>query len=163
MLGQLQDAGNTVTLANYLQLLNRAGLMTGLEKFSGSRVRQKLSSPKLLVRNTAFLSSIRPDSLHDILKKPEAWGRIIESTVGAHLVNSCENNGISVWYWRYEVDFVIHNVKRILGIEIKSGTKKTGQGFDRFIKNFPEAKIILVGEGGIPWQKFLKADPADLF
>ena len=33
MLGQLQDAGNTTTLARYLDLLSNAGLITGLPKY----------------------------------------------------------------------------------------------------------------------------------
>ena len=39
MLGQLQDAGNTTTLAHYLELLAGAGMVTGLAKYSGSQVR----------------------------------------------------------------------------------------------------------------------------
>jgi predicted AAA+ superfamily ATPase len=41
------DAGNTTTLAHYLQLLDGAGLLTGLAKFSGRVARQRGSSPKL--------------------------------------------------------------------------------------------------------------------
>ena len=33
VLGQLQDAGNTTTLAHYLSLLGTAGLLSGIEKF----------------------------------------------------------------------------------------------------------------------------------
>ena len=57
MLGQLHDAGNTTTLAHYLELLGGAGLLTGLAKFSGRAVRQKGSSPKLQVLNTALMSA----------------------------------------------------------------------------------------------------------
>ncbi len=57
MLGQLQDAGNTTTLVHYLDLLSAAGMLTGLQKFSGARVRQRGSSPKLLVLNTALMSA----------------------------------------------------------------------------------------------------------
>ena len=35
MLGQIQDAGNTTTLARYLDLLSKAGLLTGLGKYAG--------------------------------------------------------------------------------------------------------------------------------
>ncbi|MEA3365143.1 MAG: AAA family ATPase, partial [Candidatus Hydrogenedentes bacterium] len=51
MVGQLQEAGNTTTLAHYLELLKGAGLLTGLAKYSGQVVRQRASSPKLLVMN----------------------------------------------------------------------------------------------------------------
>ncbi|MBT9169972.1 MAG: hypothetical protein DDT18_00308 [Actinobacteria bacterium] len=49
MLGQLQEAGNTTTLAHYLELLSGAGFVTGLGKFSGQAVRRRGSSPKLQV------------------------------------------------------------------------------------------------------------------
>src|SRR5690606_13588461 len=46
MLGQLQDAGNTTTLAHYLDLLGAAGMLTGLSKYAGQAVRRRASSPK---------------------------------------------------------------------------------------------------------------------
>ena len=55
MLGQLQDAGNTTTLAHYLDLLAGAGLVTGLPKYAGSIARRRASSPKLQVFNTALI------------------------------------------------------------------------------------------------------------
>ena len=38
MLGQLQDAGNTTTLAHYLDLLAAAGMLEGLQKYAGAAV-----------------------------------------------------------------------------------------------------------------------------
>jgi hypothetical protein len=38
MQGQLQDVGNTTTLANYLHLLDTVGLLGGLEKFSSNKL-----------------------------------------------------------------------------------------------------------------------------
>ena len=63
MRGQLQDAGNTTTLAHYLDLLQSAGLVTGLQKYAGRKLRQRASSPKLLVLNTALMSALQPLSL----------------------------------------------------------------------------------------------------
>ncbi|MDE0267628.1 MAG: hypothetical protein OXI96_01120, partial [Acidimicrobiaceae bacterium] len=56
MLGQLQDAGNTVTLAHYLELLTSAGLLAGLLKHSTRPVVGRHSSPKLNVLNTALMA-----------------------------------------------------------------------------------------------------------
>ena len=53
MIGQLADAGNTTTLAHYLELLQGAGMLAGLAKYSSGQVRQRGSSPKLQVLNTA--------------------------------------------------------------------------------------------------------------
>ena len=40
MIGQLQDAGNTITLAHYLDLLAGAGLVVGLQKYAGDTARR---------------------------------------------------------------------------------------------------------------------------
>jgi hypothetical protein len=165
MLGQLQDAGNTVTLAGYLNLLDSAGLLTGIEKYSGSTVRQKLSSPKLMVRNTALLSSSFQEGFEQIRNRPELWGRVVESAIGAHLVNRCRENDCRVWYWREgndEVDFIIQNRNVIAAVEIKSGPTIRKKGFDRFRKLYPDSKTILVGDAGIPWQEFLLMEPQDI-
>ena len=46
MLGELRDAGNTTTLARYLELLKGAGLLAGLPKYA-SRPHRRGSIPKL--------------------------------------------------------------------------------------------------------------------
>ncbi len=51
MVGQLDDAGNTTTLARYLDLLERCGLLVGLHRYEGGMRRRRASSPKLLVLN----------------------------------------------------------------------------------------------------------------
>jgi len=166
MLGQLQDAGNTVTLAGYLNLLNRSGLLTGLEKYSHGVSRQKLSSPKFMVRNTALLSSAMTETMNEIQNKPEVWGRIVESSIGAYLINSCEDSNFTVWYWReanYEVDFVIRKGETITGIEVKSGSGYRLTGLDKFKKAYPGARVLLVGDGGIRWEEFLSIDLKRIF
>jgi predicted AAA+ superfamily ATPase len=60
MLGTLQDAGNTVTLAHYLRLLDAAFLVTGLERLSEGP-RERGSSPKLVVRNNALVACVVDD------------------------------------------------------------------------------------------------------
>ena len=57
MLGELQDAGNSTTLAHYVDLLFGAGLIAGLQKFANQSVRRKGSSPKFAVFNTALFSA----------------------------------------------------------------------------------------------------------
>ena len=57
MLGQLQDAGNTTTLAHYPDLPAGFGMMVGLQKYSNAPVRRRGSSPKLQVFNTALMTA----------------------------------------------------------------------------------------------------------
>lgn len=160
MLGQLQDAGNTVTLAHYLNLLNGAGMLTGLSKFSGKRVRQRASSPKLLVLNTALITAQSPYSFEEARRDREFWGRLAESAVGGHLVNSSAGTGIEVFYWlerNREVDFVLRLGELVTAIEVKTSRSRTTlHGLDEFAKKFRPHRKLLVGGQGIPLEEFLK-------
>jgi predicted AAA+ superfamily ATPase len=166
MLGQLQDAGNTVTLAHYLTLLSAAGLSHGLEKYSPAKLRQRASSPKLQVYNAALSGCYSTLSFLESRTNPERWGRLVESAVGAHLLNSSVRNQFNVFYWRdrnYEVDFVLEKGNSIVALEIKSGRKKMITGLTEFRRRYPHARAFVIGTGGIPWQSFLETDPQVFF
>ena len=77
MLGELQDAGNTATLAHYLDLLSGAGLLAGLQKFAHQKVRQKGSSPKFCVFNTALMSSQTSKSFHEAKNDRSFWDALL--------------------------------------------------------------------------------------
>jgi len=159
MLGQLHDAGNTTTLAHYLDLLNGAGLITGLPKFSGKRVRQRSSSPKILVLNTALMSASSHLSFEAVQQDRDYWGRLVESAVGAYLVNSIRGKNIEVFYWlerNQEVDFVLRAGNNLVAIEVKSGRRKERFiGMEAFSKAFRVKRQLLVGNQGIPVEEFL--------
>lgn len=161
VLGQLQDAGNTTTLSQYLTLLGSAGLLSGLEKYSGSIVRQRASSPKFMVHNTALMSSSDTELFSSIKEHPDRWGRYVESAVGAHLLDGHMKGYYKLFYWRKgnrEVDFVLASNEDILALEVKSGVIRGRSGLEEFRKEYPNAGVMLIGGKGIPWQEFLKMD-----
>jgi predicted AAA+ superfamily ATPase len=164
--GQLQDAGNTTTLAHYLNLLDTAGLLGGLDKYAADIVRKRSSSPKFQVYNTAIISAQRNEYFDEIIKKPSEWGRLVESAVGAYLINSAQKLGLNLFYWRdrsEEVDFVLEKRGKLVAIEVKTGFDRTTSGMQSFRNQFSPEKILLVGRRGIPWQDFLRLNIADLF
>lgn len=167
MLGQLQDAGNTVTLAHYLELLGAAGLLEGLSKYAGQVVRQRGSSPKLLALNTALITAQMNQTFNDAKNDHEVWGRLVESAVGAGLAAGIKGTNIQLHYWSggsFEVDYVLSKGNRAVAIEVKSGRKKDSlPGIELFAKEFPVSKKLLVGAQGIPLQEFLKTPPQDWF
>ena len=101
MLGQLQDAGNTITLARYLDLLCHAGLLAGLQKYSSRPLRRRASSPKLNVINTALMTACSGYSFGQAMADRTFWGRLVESAAGAHLLNT-KTPDIGLHYWRGE-------------------------------------------------------------
>jgi len=166
ILGQLQDAGNTTTLSHYLSLLSNCSLLGGLEKFSGSVVKKRNSSPKFQIYNNALLSAYLKTNFLQTLQEPDLWGRVAESAVGAHLLGKSISENYKLYYWRegdYEVDFVIEYGEKILGIEVKSGVSTANKGIAKFLCQYPTAKTIFVGTNGISFEDFLKTNPVDLF
>lgn len=165
LVGQLQDAGNTTTLAHYLELLTASGLLTGLGKYCGTKVRRRASSPKLLALNTALISTLNPLDLAQTRSRPELWGRLVESAVGAHLANSAASPWTTVSYWREgsrEVDFVLADGMSTIAIEVKSGRHPGGTGgLGAFLRAFPGARPLIVGTGGVPLGEFLRRPAGD--
>lgn len=163
--GQLQDAGNTTTLANYLRLLSDCGLLGGLEKYAGSVIRQRSSSPKFQVYNNALLTSQDNDAYSTAIVNPKLWGRLVESSVGAHLLNHSISERYNLYYWREgnkEVDFILQKGNKVIGLEIKSGASSDNEGMRIFSEKFNPDKVLLVGTGGIPYNEFLKINPKEL-
>jgi len=158
MLGQLQDAGNTTTLAHYLNLLEGAGLIMGLQKYAGQKVRQRASSPKLLALNTGLISALSTLSFEEAKKQSEFRGRLVESSVGAVLANGIRGRSLELSYWssrNREVDFVLSLGDTIIAIEVKSGRKKMSlPGLEAFSKEFTVKRKLLVGAHGIPLEDF---------
>ena len=166
MLGQLQDAGNTTTLSHYLELLSTAGLLSGLEKFSPNTLRQRASSPKFQVHNTALLSAQAPETHSQVEGNPVQWGRWVESAVGAHLLNASLTENFQLFYWRQgndEVDFVIEQRGKAIGLEIKSGAAGKTKGMQAFRDKFAPHKVYLIGKSGINWAELLTFNPSELF
>lgn len=158
MIGQLQETGNTTTLAHYLTLLNGAWMLAGLDKFSGDLARSRASSPKLLALNTALLTAQHSFDYEGARQAGEQWGRLVESAVGAYLYNTLPQN-MSLSYWREgnaEVDFIIRYGESLFAIEVKSGRNKgVLSGLAAFAKQFPHVTPLVVGTGGIPLEVFL--------
>jgi predicted AAA+ superfamily ATPase len=166
MLGQLHDAGNTTTLAHYLQILDSAMLASGLEAFWRGRVKKRGSSPKLILWNNALVNAVSARTLEQSLQDPAWRGRLVENAVGAHLLNGLSPADHTVTYWRdgdLEVDFVVTAGGIDLAFEVKSGRSGKTSGLQAFRKLYPDSRALLVGGGGIPLDDFFLAPASDWF
>lgn len=165
MLGQLQDAGNTTTLAHYLRLLERAFLVSGLERFSAGRARTRGSSPKLVLWNDALVTAVGLRSFAETRADSALWGRLVENAVGAHLLGRLEDPIYEVTYWRernQEVDYVVRAGTRVWGLEVKSGRPARLPGLEAFLRSHRKAVPLVIGSGGLPVAEFLASDPREL-
>ena len=166
MLGQLQDAGNTTTLTHYLDLLNQAGMVCGLNKYAVDKARRRNSIPKYQVYNNALMSLYCEHDFQSARADHKLWGRLFESAVGAHIMNCAYTNRFKVYYWREdgkEVDFVLVKDTKVVAVEVKSNHDKDTSGLHVFQEQFHPFRSVLVGEEGIDIETFLKSDLKELF
>jgi len=164
--GELQESGNLTTLSNYLTLLDGAGLLAGLEKYSGNMIRKRSSKPKFQVYNNALMSAPSGLTFQGIRSDPKQWGRVCESAVGAHLLNAAREKKFDLYYWNennHEVDFVIEKNGILIAIEVKSGAKNLNNGMTIFNNLYHPRQILSIGTGGIPFYQFLTTDPSQWF
>ena len=166
MLGSLQDAGNTSTLAGYVNLLNDSGLLCGLQKFSIDMARRRASIPKFQVYNNALKRVFIPNSFEQAVSDRKEWGRIFESGVGAYLVSQAFVNRFEVFYWRdrnEEVDFILRKQGKIVAVEVKSNAEKNTSGLEAFKNKFRPSLSLVVGDGGMAAEDFMTMDIRALF
>ena len=166
MIGQLQDAGNTTTLAHYLELLAQSGMVCGLSKFAMDKARRRNSIPKYQVFNNALMSLYCEHDFATARADHKLWGRLFESAVGAHIMNCAYTGRFEVYYWREgksEVDFVLVKNSKVVAVEVKSNHDKDTSGLHVFNELFHPHRSVLVGEEGISVETFLHSDLKELF
>lgn len=167
MIGQLRDAGNTVTVASYLRLLADAFLFAPLERYSGSRVRQRGSIPKIVVLDNSLLSATSGKGFAQTRSDPSAWGRIVENAVGAKLHEWLQERGGQLFYWRQrqdEADYVLETGGRLLALEVKSGVPgKPPNGLRQFAKLHPNAEKVLISQAAATGAGEMRRVPLDGF
>jgi len=159
VLGQMQDAGNTITLAHYLELLNSAGMLCGLQKYSLGAVRTRKSSPRFMAYDPSFMV-FTAGATRETLESDLAWrGHLVESAVGAYLLARSKVDNFEVYYWRNqgaEVDFVIKKGQSVTAIEVKSGRVKGVGGSLEFLKRNPDAFSYVLGSQPFPIEDFIR-------
>ena len=166
MLGALQDAGNTTTLAGYVRLLDEAGMLSGLQKYSIDMARRKSSIPKFQVYNNALKTIYSPHTFEQSMMDRKVWGHIFESGIGAYIISQAFVHRFEVFYWRErndEVDFVLRKKGAVIAIEVKSNAEKNTTGLETFKKLFKPQTALIVGDGGIRADEFLSMDIKRLF
>lgn len=165
MIGQLQDAGNVTTVAGYIDILSQCALLCGLQKYANDDSRKYNSIPKFQVYNNALLTTYKGRTFLQDRLDTDAWGRWVESAVGAYLVSQAEELEYKVYYWRErsdEVDFIVVSDNITLAIEVKSGRRKMNSGLPKFTEAFHPTRSFVVGTGGIPLETFLSSNLEDL-
>ena len=166
IIGNLSDKGNTITLSHYQFLLDKIWFISGLQKYSGSKISLRNSIPKWNVYNNAFFSVYANLSPKDCEPGSAIYGRLVESAIGSYLLNQCRISNISLYYWREgnnEVDFILKKGSKLISLEVKSGTMRNNEGQLQFANRFKTFKTIVVSNDTISWKEFIKLEINGLF
>lgn len=166
LLGQLQNAGNTSTLAHYLHLLQEACLVGGLQKYAIDLARSKSSIPKFQVFDNSLNVIYHPYTFDEVRLNPAVWGKVFESGIGSYIMCQSFLHRFEVFYWRernMEVDFILRKKGRIVALEIKSNNEKTSKGLEIFRENFNPHRTLIIGQGGLTADEFLSMPLTNLF
>lgn len=163
ILGQLDDKGNTDTIAHYLELLASAGMLAGLQKHYAKEYQARRSSPRFMVYDTALMSAAWRDRAGSLLTDSELRGRLAESAIGAYLLNRSAIERFELRWWRdgnHEVDFVIRQGEELVAVEVKSGRAKSLGGLEVFVERYPNARPLVVGGAACTVEDFLRGNIA---
>lgn len=166
LLGEIQDAGNVMTIAGYLERLNQCGLLGTFQKFSVDDARRRASIPKFQVHNNALLTALSAGTFEQVRNDPVKWGHYVESAVGAYLISQAYRLQFEVFYWRdgnNEVDFVLRKDGKVVALEVKSNHERYTKGLDVFCQKFRPNVALIVGSGGLRLETFLETPITDLF
>jgi len=143
--GLLQDRGALETLAHYLTLLQQAGLVAALERFSARALRERAAPPKLVVLNNAFLAAAETAGSPTPTSDPSRFGAWVENACLAHAWNA----GQRVRYWReasLEVDGVLDGTWGRWALAVKAGPFGPAdlRGLAEFTRRFPEYRPLVL-------------------
>lgn len=172
MQGLLVDRGALETIAHYLNLLQEAFLVAGLERYSERLLRRRAAPPKLVPLNNAFLVAMDPRGAPDREREPDRFGAWVENACLAFAWNA----GQQVRYWReepLEVDAVIDGSWGRLAIEVKTGSFVAAdlRGLFEFTRRHPAYRPLLLcderqldaarryGVEAMAWDEFLWQGP----
>jgi len=147
LIGRLQEAGNVSTVQNYLQILEATFMLKLVPKFTGSAVRKKSSSPKIMPLAPALLHVFKSPT--EFETNPAWRGWLIEAAVGTALLRCYEK----VFYsskQHAEIDFIVRDGAKLYAIEVKSGRLRKNYGTNQFLREWPEAMPVIISERELP-------------
>ena len=146
-----------ILVMRYLTILSKVSMLTSITKYARDPFKRR-RTPKFQVLNTGLMSATHTLTFEEAKQSPAYWGRLAESAVGAHLLNTLHPSA-SLHYWRYngdEVDFVVDRTITLTAIEVKTAKKnKPLKGLQTFCQKFPVTRSLVVGTGGISFEEFL--------
>lgn len=128
------------TIKNWISILERTGIITLLEPYSGSSLSRAIKSPKLYFRDTGLACYLTRWTSAEALKVSAAAGSMFETFVVSEVLKSYANEGkdcrFQVFYYRgkdrgtsgdNEIDLIIEEDGVLYPVEIKMSASPRAQ------------------------------------
>jgi len=143
---------SAATVSRYLGVLEASFSVWRLLPFLASRTSRLTKSPKLFLADAGLAAHLAGPSVNPAAADPFA-GALLETWVAQHLRATlcawCPD--ARLWFWnvqgRHEVDFVVESGGRTLAIEVKRGSRWSGDdlaGLRRFRETTPSCCAALL-------------------
>jgi predicted AAA+ superfamily ATPase len=121
--------------------MEKGFLLKLLYRYSGGKIRQRTSSPKIIPLASALIHGLNDPTK---IRHDSAWfGHVYEAAM-ISLFNTME---YQLHYWsnsRQDVDVVVESPKFTCAVEIKSGKDAGYKGLNAFKQEYPESKTLLI-------------------
>ncbi len=151
-----QTGVDTKTILAWLGLLENSYIIYLLQPWHTNMNKRIVKSPKLYFYDTGLLCQLLGIKSIAALKKSESYGSIFENWVLSEIKKNKFNAGINggMYYFRdsvgNEVDLIIEKDGEAQAVEIKAGTKVSGnmlRGLLYWHRNQPKSQCVLLHGG----------------
>lgn len=140
-------------------------MLSSLERYAVDKARQRGSISKWQIQNSALFSTFSPYTFEQVRANLIEWGRWVETAIGVRPSRATQLSNLKLFYWREgnnEVDFVLERNNQVVGLAVNSGRRQSAPGMATFSYKVRPHQVVLVGQSGIPWADFLRADPLSM-
>ena len=145
---QLLVTDNTVTIKYYLNLLEKAGMLAGLQNYSVNQIRIIQNSLRFIVYDTSLMTYAFDVNKQRFLDNAGDYSRLVQSAVGANLLVRGKAEGFEV-YWCHEcdtvADFIIKSGRHLTSVEVNTGRVKSSNDSVVLKKLNPDAPPFSIG------------------
>jgi len=160
------------TIRDYLTLLQRVFLVEELRPWHDNRLSRLVKTPKLHIGDTGLACALLGADAADLANDRQLLGQLLESFVFHELraQASWRDEDCRLAHFRDkdggEVDFVVEQGRKVVGIEVKAGATVTGSDFNGLRKlaaatgaRFAAGIVLHDGEAGLPFGDRMWAMP----
>lgn len=153
-----RDAKVSTHLANrWLGVLEASHLLRRLPPELSSRTSRLIKAPKLYVEDSGLAGALLDAGPEDVAADGAVRGALYETYVAQQLASIVENvlptARLGFWHvhGRHEVDFVLADRKRLIGVEVKADARLRDAhcaGLEAFLRNEPRATAAVLAYSG---------------